>query len=243
MAKWLAFQLGERPAGTPDLPMAALAETRLMHVPLRGPFNDSPFKDAAGVSDEGYGLGWFLMRYQGTQVYYHHGSQDGFRCFSAIVPELGLGFVGLENSPNAGLPRALFLTLLDQALGRPRRDWSGEFLARQDAIIAGIDKREAALVVARGAPLPPPLPLAAYAGGYGDGGPTGKAHVVAEASGLTLTLGRETFDLKPWSDNWFELMPRRDWAAPRLAFVEFRRDPAGAVTGLALGGRLLDRRS
>ncbi|MBO9499581.1 MAG: serine hydrolase [Novosphingobium sp.] len=242
MAKWLGFQLGARPAGGPDLPPAALAETRLMHVPLRGPFNDSPFKEAEGVSDEGYGLGWFMLRYHGVQVYYHHGSEDGFRCFGAIVPELGLGFVGLENSPNAGLPRALFLTLLDQALDRPAHDWSGEFLARQNAIVAGIDTREARLVAARGTPQPAPLPFASYAGPYDDSGPIGEASVAGDAKGLTLTLGRETFDLKPWSGSWFELMPRRNWAAPRVAFVEFRRDPAGAVAGLALDGRLLARR-
>lgn len=242
MARWLGFQLGKPATDGPGLPMAALAETRLMQIPLGGPFNDSPFKDVEGVSDEGYGLGWFMMRYRGAQIFYHHGSQDGFRCFSAIVPALGFGFVGLGNSPNAGLPRALFLTLLDQALGRRPHDWSGAFLARQNAIIAAIDRREADLVAARGTPTAPPLPLPAYAGRYDDGGPVGTVEVIADASGLALSLGRERFDLRPWSGNWYELMPRRNWAAPRIAFVEFRRDPAGAVTGLALDGHLLERK-
>jgi CubicO group peptidase (beta-lactamase class C family) len=242
MAKWVGFQLGERAPGGPDLPMEALAETRLAHIPLRGPFNDSPFRGVEGVSDEAYGLGWFLMRYHGTQIFYHHGSQDGFRCFTAIAPELNLGFVGLENSPNAGLPRALFLTLLDQALGRAPHDWSGQFLARQNAIIADIAAREAKLVAARGTPAPLPQPLAAYAGRYGDGGPIGEAVVAGDGKGLALTLGRKTYDLRPWSGTWFEMMPCAGWPAPRQALVEFRTDAAGHIAGLALDGRLLERR-
>ena len=89
---------------------------------------------------------------------------------------------------------------------------------------------------------PVPAPPGTYAGRYTDGGPIGDATVAEDAKGLTLTLGRETFDLRPWSGNWFELMPRRDWAAPRTAFVEFRHDPAGAVAGLTLDGHLLVRK-
>ncbi|MCW3834690.1 serine hydrolase [Sphingomonas canadensis] len=240
LAAWLAFLLGERRPGAPALDDAILAETRQAQIPLRGPFNDSPFRDVAGVSDEAYGLGWFLMRYRGTAVLYHHGSQDGFRCFTAIVPELGLGFAALGNSPYAGLPRALFLDLIDRVQGRPPAGWSSAFLERQRKAIAAIDAREAALSGARAATAPP-RQGGAYAGRYGDGGPIGAALVAAEGGALTLTIGRETFDLAPWKGDWFAVMPRRSWPAPRQALLEFRAGPDGRITGLSLDGHILER--
>lgn len=133
LTRWLVFQLDERQTLVPP---AALAATREAHIPLRGAFNDSPFNGIEGVTDEAYALGWFVMRYRGERVLYHHGSQNGFRCFTAIVPERGLGFVALGNSPNAGLLRALFLSLMDDEAGRPSIDWSGLFLSRHKAALA-----------------------------------------------------------------------------------------------------------
>lgn len=240
LAKWLAFQLGM--AKGAELTQAALTETREPQILLRGPFYDSPFHDVPGVSDEAYGLGWFVMRYHGTKVLYHHGSQDGFRCFTAIVPDYGLGFAALENSPNAALPRALFLDLMDRMDGRSPGQWGRDFLARQDAIIAQIEAREAALRAAARTSPRPPLPLDDYTGHYDDGGPIGAAEVVQQGDGLALRIGTGGFALRHWNGDRFEMLPIDDPRAQRLGFVSFRTGPDGRVTEMAIDDLPLERR-
>jgi CubicO group peptidase (beta-lactamase class C family) len=239
LSKWLAFQLGI--ADGPELTQAGLAETREAQIPLRGPFYDSPFRDVPGVSDEAYGLGWFVLRYHGTKVLYHHGSQDGFRCFTAIVPEYGLGFAALENSPNAGLPRGLFLDLMDRMAGRRPGSRGRDFLARQDAIIARIDAREAALRASVRAAPRAALPLDAYAGRYDDGGPIGAADVMQQDGALLLRVGTGGFALRHWNGDRFEMLPIDSPRARRLAFVTFRTGPDGNVVEMAIDDLTLER--
>ncbi|WP_109808848.1 serine hydrolase [Sphingosinithalassobacter portus] len=239
LSKWLAFQLGE--AEGPELTQASLAATREAQIPLRGPYYDSPFHDVPGVTDEAYGLGWFMMRYHGTRIFYHHGSQDGFRCFAAIVPDQGLGFAALENSPNAALPRALFLDLMDRIDGREPGQWGRDFLARQDAIIARIAAREAALRAAAQASPRPPLPLAAYVGRYDDGGPIGAVEVTRQDGSLVLRVGDGSFALHHWNGDRFEMLGLDDPRAQRLAFVTFRTGPDGAVAAMAIDDLPLER--
>ncbi|QIG79372.1 serine hydrolase [Stakelama tenebrarum] len=239
LSKWLAFQLGA--AEGPELTQAGLAETREAQIPLRGPFYDSPFHDVPGVSDEAYALGWFVMRYHGTEVLYHHGSQGGFRCFTAIVPQYGLGFAALENSPNAALPRALFLDLMDRIEGREPGEWGRDFLARQDAIIARIEAREAALRAAVLANPRPRLPLDAYAGRYDDGGPIGAAEVAPQGDKLVLRIGTGGFALRHWNGDRFEMLPMDDPQAGRLGFVTFRTGPDGGVAQMAIDDLTLER--
>ena len=50
---------------------------------------------------EKMGLGWFMRRQKGYQLYGHEGTDDGFRASFWICPELDLGIVVLSNLSGA----------------------------------------------------------------------------------------------------------------------------------------------
>ena len=75
-----------------------------------------------------YGLGWNLRDYLGHKIVMHTGVLDGMRARVALIPEIGVGFAILMNSPNESLHEAIAYRLFDYYLGGPERDWSSELL-------------------------------------------------------------------------------------------------------------------
>lgn len=235
MAAWLRAQLepGRSPLGARALEAMRIPQTSLAP-------GDSPFDGVEGVSDESYALGWFVMNYHGERVVYHHGSQDGFRAFTAVAPDGGLGFAALCNGSSAGLLRALFLTWLDEEAGRPPTDWSARMLARQAAILARAEAAETRRRAERGA-APPSRPLADFAGAYDDGGPIGLVEVSIGGPGLRLRMGRLAYDLRHGSGDAFDAYRVRPYPAPREAVVTFA--PGGVrPSALHFDDHILDRR-
>jgi len=110
-------------------------------------------------------LGWFAFDYQGRKILNHSGGMDGMISYIALVPEEKLGVVILTNSINS-LPPALAYRVLDQFLGAPERDWSGEGLQRMrsaDSSSKASEKKEWAAQVKNSKPS---LALSEYAGTY-----------------------------------------------------------------------------
>jgi CubicO group peptidase (beta-lactamase class C family) len=113
----------------------------------------------------GYGLGVYATDYSGRQVYWHTGGASGMVSNVCFVPEEGLGIAILTNNDNQSFFEALRYQILDAYLGVPYTNRSQQLLNN----FTPADKKSVADVAALKARIknvPPPLPLANYAGEY-----------------------------------------------------------------------------
>jgi CubicO group peptidase (beta-lactamase class C family) len=164
MLKWVDTQLrqGEYPGGR----LFSAAQSKEMwspqifipvpeHAPLHPIFN-------------AYGLGWFLTEYHGERVVFHTGGLAGMVTRVTLLPEKKLGVIVFTNQEAGGAFNALTLSLLDQYLGLPQKDWVATYgnFGRQ----RGSDARStvAKAFAQRNADSKPSLPLTKYAGRYRD---------------------------------------------------------------------------
>jgi CubicO group peptidase (beta-lactamase class C family) len=71
------------------------------------------------MGDEGYGLGWFLMKRNGHPLISHSGGVDGFNALVALVPDQKLGFAVLINAPEGEMAVMIAEAILDNIVGNP----------------------------------------------------------------------------------------------------------------------------
>lgn len=207
MALWLSFLLtGKAPDGATLLPLEILQQAHTPHTPDDGPFVEAEMSQAMGdfageVTDAAYGLGWYTHRYGGHRIVYHTGSIDGFRAITGLIPELDFAVSVLANADNPFLPRMVFQTLIDHALGRDGRDWSGIFLRHQNETGGGkqlcapprdhLSEQECAW-------------LAPLEGDYLDATGFGRSRIIRRGKRFILEAGALEFLLLPVSPTRFE---------------------------------------
>jgi len=124
---------------------------------------------------------------------------------------------------------ALTYELLDHFFGAPPTDWVAAFQLAAQQEQASADSQVATLRRTRDTTSRPSLPLARYAGRYGDA-LYGDATIALENGVLVLRFGHSPAfvgDLEYWQYNTF----RTSWRTPNLpdAFVTFTLKPDGAV--------------
>ena len=80
----------------------------------------------AGAQDLSYALGWFVYERGGVRVLEHGGGTNGFASVVGFVPELGVGFVALQNMNNGDslLDIVIRDRILDLLTGSEPRDGS-----------------------------------------------------------------------------------------------------------------------
>jgi CubicO group peptidase (beta-lactamase class C family) len=237
MAQWLRFQLGDGTfAGRRLVSAGAFWE---IHSPQLVIPVSQGMKSARMVEGwAAYGMGWQVMDYRGHPLVWHTGNADGMPAYMAILPQDHLGVVIMVNTWSAGLIHALLMNrVLDEYLGYPPRDWSGEALPRKAEIRAGYDYTRNAqrLSAGRVSGTAPSHPLAAYAGVYADS--LYGTQTVALANGrLTLRMGKgQVADLSHWHYDTF-LVTWRDPLFREVfpALLTFSSDYAGRVDRLTL---------
>lgn len=185
MAQWLRLQLGR---GTyKGQKFFSAARSREMWTPQIMNFvSEQSEKFSPTTHFNGYALGWGVRDYQGRKVMSHGGGLDGMISQVALMPEENLAVVVLTNS-ESGLSSFLVNKTFDVFLGVPKRDWSGEALARKkdnDAAQAAANKKIEDEHVLN---TQSSLPLSHYAGTYG-GQMYGEAKVTEENGKLVLRL-------------------------------------------------------
>jgi CubicO group peptidase (beta-lactamase class C family) len=78
-----------------------------------------------------YGLGWFLKDYQGIKLIHHSGGILGMVSKVAMVPEENLAMVVLTNQQSGYAFNAIYLQILNEYLGLPKKDWVTYFHDKQ----------------------------------------------------------------------------------------------------------------
>lgn len=148
-----------------------------------------------------YGLGWGLSDYHGNLRAGHTGGYDGMITAITLIPDENLGVIVLTNGMNSPIMAATYYAI-DQFLGVPVKDWSGEMLSERnknrDKDTRISDRKEKRQMNTK-----PSLALNKYAGIYrsdiyGDitvSEEDGKLHLDFEHSpDLAATLGHWHYD-------------------------------------------------
>lgn len=79
-----------------------------------------------------YGLGWRLSNYEGYKHISHTGTLSGYQAFVALIPELQLGVVVLNNGSNYGARGAVMQSILKMFIDTEQKNWVAEYVAYQD---------------------------------------------------------------------------------------------------------------
>jgi CubicO group peptidase (beta-lactamase class C family) len=196
---------------------------------------------------QGYALGWRVQDLNGGRLVHHSGSINYTRTHVTLVPEEGIGIVGMANESGSNLQWALTHWILDRLQGREPRDWSALYLEvarRGDGRAA---EAETERQRARLAGVGPSLPLEGYAGTYEDDlfGTVSLAVEPGTNGGngrLVLHYSPEyVADLEPWHQDQFRATWRRPGAG--RTFVQFTLDTRGRVTAAEVDGFATFRRA
>ena len=182
----------------------------------------------------GYALGWRVQDLQGRRLVQHSGSINYTRTQVTLVPEEGVGIVAMANLSSSNLQLAVTHWILDRLQGREAVDWSALYLEVQERNEASSARTAQALEEARLEGVGPSLPLAAYAGRYGDD-LFGEIRIEEEEGGLVLYYSDEyVADVEPWHQDIFRATWRRPGAG--RAFVHFTLDTRGRITAARMEG-------
>lgn len=202
MSKWIDFWLDNGIVnGDTLLSAQSIKKLWSTHTPL-GVGN---FDERNGTHFKGYGMGWFLMDYDGKKVIHHGGGLPGYISKVAIIPEDNLGIIALTNDMSS-VPSLLMYAVIDWANGKDYTKWMDMFYEFK----VGGDQRESDNMQERLETKkadPRMLPVTDYLGIYEDV-MYGKAEVSMGESGLIMSLlpAKELFtgNMEPWNDHAFK---------------------------------------
>jgi len=186
-----------------------------------------------------YALGWFQEDYAGRMVDFHTGSIDGMVAIIGLIPDERLGVYVLANLDHAELRHALMYRVFDAYLGNPPRDWSAELLRLYGGIRATADSARGRTEAQRVAGTRPSLPLAKYAGTYGDS-LVGEVSISSENGALRLrTSTTHVGTLEHWQYDTFRVRWDNPWEGTSTA--TFTIGPSGVPSRLDFSGAILRR--
>lgn len=202
MTAWIKFWLNSGVINGDTLLSAdAIENIWSVHTPLEV----GRFDEQNGTHFKGYGLGWFLMDYNGKKVVHHGGGLPGYISKLALVPEEELGIIVLTNDMSS-ISTMLMYAAVDWAMGKDYRKWASTFLSFKNQG----EEREAKEKQKRlqtKVENPKLLPLTDYMGTYRDE-MYGDAVISMGEDGLIISLlpTKELFTGKmtPWDEHAFQ---------------------------------------
>ena len=233
MTKWIRFWLNKGVVnGDTLLSMNSIHEIHMQQTVLR----PSSFDEKNGVHFKGYGLGWFMLDYQGRKIIRHGGGLPGYISEIALVPEENLGFIILTNDMN-WLPSAMTYKIVDifTQEDMTQRDWAQEYLAYYKNYEERLKKAKEERYASRVEKTKPSKEMKEYAGTYEDV-MYGDAIISLKDKKLHLEMKPTkklfTADLKHWHYNTFQFQ-FEDPFLPE-GFLTFEFDSRGEVTGFSI---------
>lgn len=235
MAQWLIMLLGDgeyqgRRIVSPNV--VQTIETPKIVIPESDSERKLSRKFEPRVLSHAYGFTLNIGDYHGERIVWHGGDIDGMESKVGMIPDLNLGVVVLSNLENNRLVGALVYRVFDAYLHVPKQDWSASFLAMRKARRAKRAKKPDKLADSRVPGVRPPLPLADYAGVYGDS-LHGPIKISVEDGHLVLHRGKIFVgDLEPWNHDLFRVVWRYHYLGK--SYVQFGLDPTGRPDTLTL---------
>jgi CubicO group peptidase (beta-lactamase class C family) len=166
MAKWVMLHLNDGVYGGQQV--ISKANIDQMHTPttlITGAF----FADLAKfeeLTDNSYGLGWFMQNYRGHKIIHHGGHIDGFSSMVAFLPREKVGVVVLTNTDGSQYPFVPPFNVFDRVLGLPVIPWARRILDEDRRLELAAKKAKTQSNAERTLHTRPSHTLADYAGDY-----------------------------------------------------------------------------
>jgi CubicO group peptidase (beta-lactamase class C family) len=241
LSKWLRFQLaGGVLNGKRLVSASALAETHASQIVMPA----DPAARKAESTQMSYGLGWRLSDYRGRALWDHGGASDGFRARILLAPKEKVGVVVLVNLEDLEIVNAVGFSLLDAALGLPKKDWNAFYAGQLKEAEARRKARTETRAATRKPGTKPTHELEAYTGAYEDPA-YGALRITLDDGSLSLHWSSYDRPLRHFHYDTFQIdepeIPGASLLAGELA--AFSLDVDGKPAELRFLGRKFRRRS
>lgn len=234
MSKWLQALLASYSGSETALPFSRRQLMTLWQPhTLMGVSEDDTAAD--GTHFSAYGLGWRMADMHGVKLVHHTGTLSGYQAYVALVPELQLGIVILNNGSDSGARSTLMRSLLKQYLAPDaQQDWVVDTLQRREQWRAEQASKPApALPQGSGQVL---LTPDRYSGVYRDSW-FGDIRIELQAEQqlrfYSVKMPTLRGSLQPFDGNSF-VISWDDANAQRPALIHFTQDEQGQVDGFSL---------
>lgn len=233
LSKWIQFWLNEGISASGDTLLKKQTYHKILN--LHTPISPSSFDRQNGIEFEGYGLGWFLMGYQGHKVAHHGGGLPGFISKIFMVPSQNLGGIVLTNGESS-LPAALMYSSIDHFLDyETETNWAQTYLDFSKRYQKNLQKKQEERHEARNKKLKANLSIDQLVGIYEDDY-YGEASVSKVDGQLYLELipAKEIFSstMTHWQQNTFRIKFKDEFLPE--GFVTFQTNADGEVKSFTI---------
>jgi len=204
---------------------------------LASPADFYPTTELTKPNWRSYGLAWFQQDFQGRKIDFHTGSLSGLIAIIGLDRANDKAVIVLGNRDHAEMRHALMWDVMDNTQGDKRRDWNQEVF---DLYATNADEGKKNWEETQKKRLKntkPGLPLAAYAGTYGNSS-FGDIQIVASGSDMKLKTTLIDFEMSHWHLDTF-LVEHESWDMHE--FATFNIDPEGNITSVNAIGHTFER--
>jgi CubicO group peptidase (beta-lactamase class C family) len=233
LSKWIQLWLNEGITADGNTLLKSQSYHKLLN--LHTPIAPSSFDRKNGIELEGYGLGWFLMGYQGNKVAHHGGGLPGFISKIFIVPAQNFGGIVLTNGVTS-LPAALMYSSIDYFLGdESETNWAQTYLDFTKRYEIRLAKKKEERYANRNKKLKANIKAEDLIGSYEDVY-YGKSEVKKQNGKLVLELtpAKDIFssEMTHWQQNTYRIKFKDEFLPE--GFVTFQANADGEVTNFTI---------
>ncbi len=233
MSAWMNFQLGHGPKNSEGkllLKETSIRELQSPQMVIAAGLSPAERND---VHSMGYAMGWSVESYRGHRHVQHGGAIDGFVAQVDLFPDDDFGIVALVNQSGSALPGVICPTIADILLKLDPVDWSGQVLAKVEALKKIEASTKAELGKSRVAGTKPSHELKDYVGIYQNAA-FGRLEIKLDGDHLGLQYGNVKFDLGHWHYDVFNAIKTKpeDDAFEDKKF-QFHMDAKGLISSIS----------
>lgn len=188
--------------------------------------------DYKELSEESYGMGFFISAYRGHKQVEHGGNIDGFSAELNFLPNDRIGVVVLTNLDGTPLPEVIALNVFDRFLGMDQVPWNKRFL---DAELKGKQSEEEAKnkgYIGRKTGTHPSHDLGEYPGDYENPG-YGIISISPDSDGFKMKFNQLERALKHYHYDSFQV-PENPFDVFEKLIITFQTDVNGEIASLSL---------
>ena len=188
--------------------------------------------DYKELSDDSYGMGFFISTYRGHKRIWHGGNLDGFTAQIAFLPAERIGVVVLTNLDENPLPGILAMNVFDRLLGLDQVPWNQRLLERELQERLSQQEAKDKKYTPHKTGTHPSHDLADYVGEYENPG-YGIVSIAADGKGLKVEINRMSERLEHFHYDIFQVPddPQADYANLKVLFFS---DLSGDISSLAI---------
>ena len=230
ISKWMIFNLDHGILGEDTL---LTKETRnMVWTPHNNHRVDLTVQNNFNRHFSAYGLGWGLSDYHGRLRVGHTGAYDGMITAVTLIPDENLGVVVLTNGMKSPIMAATYYAI-DKFLGLEPRDWSEEYLERENK-----RQKEDTRILSRKekqvSGTKPSIALAEYTGVY-QSDIYGEIKIFLDSDQLRMEFEHSPYlsaTLSHWHYDVWEIQWENKHAWFSFGTVKFNMDNNLEVTGI-----------